>query len=209
MQKRSFKMSVAAACCGVSLLVGGAVAYAVSGTPEIDRANATINVQGNLTQVSCVGEDGIPYLTLSGSWVGGETQLVPDPTDYGLTGPVTISAIKWTTNMATKRGVLTATITLKTGSPLSTVYAGRLTLVTQGVPAAGAFVPARGWINAPIVRPDETAATTPDDNLIANVEFKLSPVTATGYFGTLPAQFGFPALSTVTNVAPVAADGTC
>ena len=161
MEKRPFKMGVvAAACCCVSLLVGGVVAYAVSGTPEIDRANATLQLSGRLKGVGCVGEDQTDYVTYSGSWKGRETQMLPDPTDYPLTGSAAVTGIKWTINSQTGRGVLTGTIALSTSAANTPVYKGKLTLITHGQPVAGAAVPARGWISAPILlnarRPGET-----------------------------------------------------
>ncbi len=210
MEKRPFKMGVvAAACCSVSLLVGGVVAYAVSGTPEIDRANATFQLSGRLTSVGCVGEDSTDYVTYSGTWKGAETQVTPDATDYPLSGPVTVSGIKWTINSQTGRGVLTGTIS-QTGTAAANVpvYKGKLTLITQGQPTAGAAVPARGWISAPIVLPDE-GVSPGDDSLIANVEFAINSGGANGEFGDLPSQMNIPAFSAVTNVAPKALDGTC
>jgi hypothetical protein len=191
-------------------VVGATIASAVSGTPEIDRASATLQLSGTLTQAGCVGEDKVDYVTFSGSWKGGETQSVPDATDYSLTGSVTVSGIKWTINSATKRGVLTAAIALTKSLPAGvvTVYSGRLTLVTQGMPSStAAAVTARGWIQAPIKLPDEGAAA--EDFLIANTEFKITPGGANGQFGDNPASLGIKDFSTVTNVAPLAADGTC
>jgi hypothetical protein len=210
MQKRPFKFGVAAACCCVSLLVGGVVAYAASGTPEIDRANANIQLSGKLKAAGCVGEDQISYVTWSGSWKGAETQVLPDPTDYPLTGPVTVTGIQWTINASTLRGVLTGTIKMSAATPVGAtpVYSGKLTLITQGMPVAGATVAARGWIVAGIVLPDE-GVTPGDDSLVANVEFAITPGGANGEFGDLPPQLGFPAFSVVTNVAPKALDGTC
>jgi hypothetical protein len=206
--KKPIRWMVAGVLCTVVGVVAGTlVASAITSTPEVDRANARLQLNGNLTARRCVGEDTIAYVTYSGTWSGGETQVLPDPTDYGLTGKVTVSGIKWTINTTTKRGVLTATITLvgSTGAP---TYSGPLTLVTQGLPAAGAAVPARGWISAKIVPPDETVSPG-DDFLIANTEFKISPTSAIGMFGNAAGSFGTPNFSAVTNVAPTAGDGTC
>jgi hypothetical protein len=201
---------VGLACCSVGVLAGGVVAYAVSGTPEIDRANATIQLQGNVKPISCVGEDGTPYATWSGKYTGGESQVMPDPTDYPLSGPLAISGIKWTINMTTKRGVLTAKITLSDPAAAVTTYVGKLTLVTQGVPAAGAAaVPGRGFIVANFVVADDGAAPPNDDNLVANVEAMLGTTGGSMVFGDAPPNFGLPDFSVVTNVAPTAADGTC
>lgn len=199
---------VVGALCATACIAGGAaVASAVSGTPEIDRANATMQLSGKVTPLRCVGEDAIPYITYRGSWKGGETQMFPDPTDYPLTGPVTVSGIVWTINLKTMRGVLTGLITLSTSAG-GTDYSGHLTLVTQGLPTAGALVPGRGWINAGFKLPDEAVAPG-DDNLIANVEFKLGLTSAIGQFGDVPGSLGIPDYSVVANVAPTALDGVC
>ena len=204
--KKPIAIVLGASCLSIGLVAGAIVANAASGTPEIDRANAKISVQGQTKAISCVGEDGVKYLTYSGAWKGSESQVVPDPTDYPLSGPLYITGIKWTINTKTLRGVLTAKITL--ASSAGVVYSGALILVSQGAPGAGAPVAARGWINANFKLPDE-GATPGDDNLIANVEFKLSPTAAFGEFGDLPGTFSTPNFSVVTNVAPTAADGTC
>ena len=188
--------------------VGGLVVSAATGIPEVDRANATMQLSGNLTSRTCDGEDGIVYDTFSGTWKGGETQFVPDPTDYTLSGTLTVSGIKWTINTSTDRGVLTAAITLTVSGATTTTYTGRLTLVSQGLPsAAGGPVPARGWIVAGFKPPDEGVAS--DDSLIENVEMMISPFAASGQFGDSPGAPTVPDFSAVTNVAPKALDGTC
>jgi hypothetical protein len=203
-------VAIGVACCSVGVLTGGVVAYAVSGTPEIDRANATIQLQGNLRPITCTGEDATPYATWSGSLKGGESQVVPDPTDYPLSGPLAVTGIKWTINMTTKRGVLTGKITLSTATAATPVYVGKLTLVTQGVPAGGAAaVPARGFIVANFQVADDGVAPPNDDFLVANVEASLTPTGGAMQFGDGVASLGIPDFSVVTNVAPTAADGTC
>jgi hypothetical protein len=195
-------------CTSLGLVVGGLVAHAATtSTPEVDRANATIKLAGTLKKATCLGEDNTNYLTYKGTWKGGESQIVPDPTDYSLNGALTVSGILWTINTQTGRGVLTANISLAT-SAATTAYAGKLTLVTQGEPAAGALVPARGWISASFGLPDE-GVSPGDDSLIANVEFDLSPTGATGQFGDLAGSLNIPDFSAVTNVAPKALDGVC
>ena len=191
----------------VCFALGGVVVHAATGTPEIDRANATMQLSGSLKSHGCVGEDSTDYVTYTGSWKGAETQMVPDPTDYPLSGNLLISGIRWTINSQTARGVLTGTITLSNAST-GTVYSGLLTLVTQGMPAAGKNVPGRGWINAAFRLPDEGAAPG-DDNLIANTEFLLSTGAASGQFGDSPGSLSTPNFSVVTNVAPKALDGVC
>jgi hypothetical protein len=203
-----------AAVCGVACLslgavVGGVVAQAQTApTPEIDRANATMQLSGTLRSRGCAGEDATDYVTYRGSWKGGETQMLPDPTDYSLTGALTVSAIQWTINSKTGRGVLTGTITLTNSTSATPVYSGKLILVTQGNPAAGGNVPGRGWINAPNIQPDE-GVTPGDDSLIANVEFFINLGGAVGQFGDGPGSLGIPDFSAETNVAPKALDGLC
>jgi hypothetical protein len=104
---------------------------------------------------------------------------------------------------------VSGTITLKTAAGVG-IYACKVTLISQGVPTAGASVPARGWIVAKFTPPDE-GVTAGDDNLLANVELSLSPTAANGQFGDLPGRgtLGFKDFSAVTNVGPVALDGTC
>ncbi len=204
------KRILAASISLVVAAAGGLAAHAAtSGTPEIDRANATFQLSGRLSPVNCVGEDGTSYMTFKGTFKGGTTQVLPDPTDYGLSGTATISGIKWTINLGTKRGVLTGAIGLvdSTGLPQ---YSGKITLITQGVPAPGTAVPGRGWIVAGFVPADE-GVTPGDDNLLANVEFSLSPTGAGGQFGDAAGSgsLGFPDFSGATNVAPTAPDGTC
>ena len=165
-----------------------------------------------MTHAGCVGEDNTDYVTYSGTWSGGATQVLPDPTDYAsLSGSATVTGIKWTVNSKTLRGVLTATITLTRVTPAAktVVYSGGLILVTQGNPAGTAVVPGRGWINAAITLPDEGAAA--EDRLIAITEFKINPggAGANAQFGDAAGSLGIADYSTVTNVAPIAADGTC
>src|SRR4030081_2542056 len=78
-------------CAIVGVVAGTLVASAITSTPEIDRANARLQLSGQLTPARCVGEDTTNYITYSGSWTGGETQVLPDATDYGLGGKVTVS----------------------------------------------------------------------------------------------------------------------
>jgi hypothetical protein len=204
------KKTLVAAGVVVGFSMGGMAGFAAAsstGTPEIDRASATIQVSVNLTTATCTGEDGIAYETLTGHWKGGETQVLPDPTDYSLTGALTVGSIKWTINMGTGRGVLTGNISLSNATP----YSGKLTLITQGIPAAGASVLGRGWIVAAFRSSDEAVPPPNDDSLLANVEFSIGGTGAVGQFGDAAGSgsLGFPDWSVVTNVAPKALDGTC
>ena len=201
------RVAVTALCAAACVAAGATIANAGTGTPEVDRANANIQLSGSLNPVRCIGEDSMNYITYAGTYRGGESEVTPGFTDYPLTGSMVISGVDWTINLKTMRGVLTGLVTLSSaaGGP---DYSGRLILVTQGFPAAGALVPGRGWIAAGFKLPDE--GTTPgDDALIANVEFKLSTTSAQGHFGDAAGSFSIPNYSVVTNVAPSALDGVC
>jgi hypothetical protein len=191
---------------GVTSVAFGAVAggllaqAATTAKPEIDRANANIQLGGTLKPVSCVGEDKTDYVTYLGSWSGGENQVLPDPTDYKLTGTLTVSNIQWTINLKTDRGVLVGAATLQAVAGGAPTYAGTLTLITQGNPASSTSpTTGRGWIDAPIKLPDEGALKN-DDSLLANVEFpSLSTGGGAGWFGDLPGAPNVPDFSVVTN----------
>jgi len=215
--KTRFVVALAVVCSSLGVLTGGLVAHAGStpGIPEIDRANVkVINLQGpTLTGARCTGEDAMAYITYTGGpFLGGVSQLLPDPTDYPLPANtmLTVSGIVWTVNVKTLRGVLTATVGIappaSVGAP---IYSGKLTLVTQGMPAAGALVPGRGWISAKSLLPDE-GVTPGDDYLIANVEAKLGLAVGSLQFGNGVPSLNIPDYSVVTNVAPApASDGVC
>lgn len=207
--KKLFVALGAVGCVGLGTVVTRAAS--TTGTPEIDRANATLQLSGSLSGVRCTGEDGMPYETFTGSYKGGESQMTPDATDYNLGGGSTVNSVSWTVNLTTFRGVFTGTIALTNAAGTKT-YMGNLVLITQGnagTPPSNAN--ARGWINASFLGADDGVTTSPnDDRLLANVEFKLTATSATGQFGTLPSggTLGFKDLSVVTNV-PGAPDGVC
>jgi hypothetical protein len=171
----------------VALAISGGVAYAVVGAPEVDRANATISVKPSVkfTPTSCLGEDGIHYVTYRGAWSGSETEVTPGFTDYNLSGPIKIAGVVWTINQTTGRGVLKATATLTSATANFITYSGPLTLITQGLPGtAGNGIMARGWINASTYTPDSTPNTKDGGSLLANVEFLITNTfTATADFG--------------------------
>jgi hypothetical protein len=205
MRKRLLVGGFGALCA----LLGGLVVQAASpGSPEIDRANATYRLSGTLKSAGCVGEDQTDYVTYRGSWKGAAAQQLPDPTDYALAGNVAVTGIKWTINSQTGRGMLTGAISV-TDNTGAVSYSGKLILVSDGRPATTTTVPARGWIDATFQSADDGIAPPNDDNLIANVEFQLSPSGATGQFGDVNASLGFADYSAVTNLAPKPADGTC
>jgi hypothetical protein len=207
MNRKFRALALALACCSVGVVAGAVVANASTGTPEIDRANATFKFSGTLKPVQCIGEDTMPYNTYFGAWKGTEGQLLPDPTDYALSGPWNVTGITWTVNMKTLRGVLTGAVTLTNSAGL-VEYRGKLLLVTQGLASTTSQALARGVISAAFTPSDETA-TTNDDSLIANVEFKIGPAGGSGQFGDVPGSLGIADYSVVTNVAPKALDGVC
>jgi hypothetical protein len=175
----------------------------------VDKANATISLKpmARFTGASCTGEDGITYTTLKGTWVGSETDATPGSTDYSLAGSLKVSGVVWEINTATGRGYLTGTISLVTSTSATLIYVGKLTLVTQGLPAAGATVPGRGTIVASFKPADDGIPPPGDDILFANVEFGISgTLSASGVFGDSAPTFSTPNFSVVTNVK---ADGVC
>ena len=211
--KTRFVVALAVVCSSLGVVTGGLVAHAQStpGVPEIDRANVkVISLQGpTLTGARCTGEDAMTYITYTGGpFTGGVTPILPDATDYPFPPALTVSGIAWTINLKTMRGVLTATVSFAPTTTAPPIYSGKLTLVTQGMPAAGALVPGRGWISAKATPPDE-GVTPGDDSLIANVEAKLSLGVGTLQFGNGVPSAGIPDYSVVTNVAPTALDGVC
>jgi hypothetical protein len=151
-----------------------------------------MQLAGSLKATNCVGVGSVPYVTFAGSFKGGETQFLPDPTPLPLSGNLVVSKILWTINLKTDRGVLTATVKLSSAAS-GAAYSGSMTLITQGVPAAGALVPGRGWIVA--ILPGSPSP----GSLLANVEFRLSPTSANGQFGDVPGSFGIPDYSAVYN----------
>ena len=213
MKGRSARLLAVGAGCAVIGALGGGVATWAASTPkpEIDRANANIQLGGALKSITCKGEDKTTYITYVGSWAGGESQVTPDPTDYPLSGTLTVSGIDWTINQSTGRGVLTgkAVLVATTSTGTETVYSGKLVVVTQGLPATGANVSGRGFLDAPILLPDE-GVTPGDDSLVANIEFpSMSPGGAAGWFGDLPGAPGVPDFSVVTNVVPASNNEAC
>ncbi len=212
------KMWFAASALGVSALALGGVAGAVldqstKAKPEIDRASATIQLGGTLQPVTCTGEDKLasgaktPYETYTGTWTGSENQIVPDPTDYNLTGMLTVSGISWTINLNTDRGVLVGKATLVYPGTTTSAYAGTITVITQGLPSStSAPTTGRGWIVANFKLPDDGVAGANDDYLYANVEFPtINAGGATGAFGDEPGTVNPPSVpdySVVANTPP-------
>lgn len=178
----------------VSVSVG--VAVAVSGVPEIDRANAVMRLAAapRFTSIACAGEDGIRYVTFRGGWHGVEMDATPGSTDYSLGGVLTISKVTWTINTKTRRGALTAAalLTDKTGAR---TYTGALRLITQGLPSQDQPAAARGFL----VAATYTKGAADGGSLLANVELRIgSGFSATGQFGDSPAPLNTPDYSVTT-----------
>jgi hypothetical protein len=115
--------------------------------------------------------------------------------------------VVWTINLSTGRGVLKGTAVLKsvpaTGGEVQTTYSGPLTLITQGIPgnASGGDndVPGRGFIDAKTYTNNAVDA----GNLLANVEFEITPgFAAVGQFGDLNPSLGIPDYSVAFNNQP-------
>jgi hypothetical protein len=197
------KRTIAALATGLVIAAGagiGATVAAAAGSPEIDAANATIQLPKTTFAITrCAGEDGEFYETLRGHWTGGETDVTPGSTDYNLTGKLAVNNVVWTINLKTQRGVLHGNAVL-TSIPATTAvpqktYAGPITLITQGDPtgAANGTTAARGWINAPTF----TNKVADGGSLLANVEMQILPsFSANGEFG---GSMGFPDFSVATN----------
>jgi hypothetical protein len=192
------RVLVALAASAIFAAGAGITVAAASGAPEVDEANATMQLgAAKFVPTGCPGEDGISYVTYRGTWKGGETDLTPGSTDYNLSGNLTISKVVWTINLTTDRGLLRGTAALTTPSSAGgtvKTYSGPLTLITQGLPAAGAVVSARGWINAGTY----TNGVADGGSLLANVELSIGAgFAANGEFGNQ--TMNFPDFSVATN----------
>ena len=87
--KRAVVITLAVVCFSA---LGIALASAVS-MPEIDRANATFNLDpiGSFAPTSCPGEDVTNYVTFHGKWQGAENEPTPGFTDYSLAGTISVT----------------------------------------------------------------------------------------------------------------------
>ena len=193
------KLLATLSAASVMSIAGVAAAATTVGPPEVDQANASIQLAPvAFTAATCAGEDGMTYETFRGAWKGGENDLTPGSTDYNLSGNVTVKNVVWTINLKTQRGILYGAATLvspdATGAT-STTYTGPLTLVTQGLPnTAGNGVQARGWINAKTL----TNSAADGGSLLANVEMQITPgFGANGEFGNQ--SMGFNDISVTYN----------
>lgn len=187
---------LAVAAAVLAVIVSAGVAVAMSGVPEIDRANATMRLAPapKFTSTACAGEDGIRYVTFRGGWHGAELDATPGSTDYSLAGVLTISKITWTVNTKTRRGALVAAALL-TDKAGARTYAGTLRLITQGLPSQDQSAAARGFL----VAATYTKGVTDGGSLLANVELRInSGFSATGQFGDTPPSLNTPDYSVTT-----------
>jgi hypothetical protein len=184
---------------GVALsLIGGGVAAATAGVPEIDKANSSMRLSASpqFTSKTCAGEDGQKYVTYRGGWKGVETDVTPGSTDYDLSGRLTVGKIVWTVNLETKRGVLSGQALLVDPKTTQRTYLGPLRLITQGLPsAAGGVAAARGWLDAATY----TKGAVDGGSVLANVELKISAsFAAQGTFGDAAGTFSTPSFAVAT-----------
>jgi hypothetical protein len=190
--------AVLASALAFSMLSMAIALAAVNATPEVDRPNATMQLNNHkFKTVACAGEDGGGYETLRGHWKGTEADFTPGSTDYNLNGTLTINQVVWTINLGTGRGVLRSPITLFDPASALRIYSGRVTIITQGVPQPGIVVDGRGWIDAKTFDPPGTAD---GGSLLANLEVQINGnnLDLRGEFGEAPANFGFPDWSATT-----------
>jgi hypothetical protein len=172
---------LAGAAALVAVAVSAGVAVAMSGVPEIDKANATMRLAPapKFSSTACAGEDGMRYVTFRGGWHGTEIDVTPGSTDYSLKGVLTISKLTWTVNLKTQRGALIGAAVLTDPAGART-YAGTLRLITQGLPSQDKPSAGRGFL----VAATYTKGVTDKGSLLANIEMRISSgFSATGQFG--------------------------
>jgi hypothetical protein len=186
---------IAIAVAGV-IATTAAIALAVVGPPEVDKANAVFRLTTKVAPVGCAGEDATQYATWRSIWKGSETEATPGSTDYVLTGKLAYNAAV-TVNMSTHRGVMRGTVTLTVpstaGTPGVKVYSGPLTIVVQGVDTPNGFVyNGRGFLEAFTYSKDPASGKLVRDGgqILANVEVKFPTSAAGGAFDTMSGQFG-------------------
>jgi hypothetical protein len=184
---------------GVALsLIGGGVAAATAGVPEIDKANSSMRLVASpkFESKTCAGEDGQKYVTYRGGWKGTETDVTPGSTDYNLSGKLIVGKIVWTVNLETKRGVLSGVALLTDSKTAKRTYLGPLRLITQGLPsAAGNVVAARGWLDAATY----TKGVADGGSVLANVELRINgSFAAQGTFGDAAGTFSTPSYAVAT-----------
>ena len=186
--------------------IAGIAIASAAGTPMIDPVNASFNAApvAAPAATNCVGVGGVVYDKIAGAWKGTETDVTPGSSPYNLTGTLKITKFVLTASTATGRGVATAKISLTDPTTTFVVYAGSLTLITQGLPEQSDRILGRGWI----VAPTRTRGKADGNKILANVEVEIdaggpTPTYAmTGMFGDVPAPVpGGPvkAFSAVTN----------
>jgi hypothetical protein len=160
-------------------LVGVAWAF-TPGKPEVDRAAARFQGQGQVDSVRCGGEDGDPYIEMNGRWAGPITDTSPVPGDFSLTGTLQLS-MKIVMNAPTGTGEALGTATIQGAAGGAKTFNGRITLVTQRTPD---LITARGMIIGNALGPNGPTG----DRLVANVELDINRTT-----NALNGSFGGPA----------------
>ena len=187
---------LAGAAALVAVAVSAGVAVAMSGVPEIDKANATMRLAPapKFGSTTCAGEDGMRYVTFRGGWHGAEIDVTPGSTDYSLKGVLTVSKVTWTVNLKTQRGALIGAAVLTDPAGART-YAGTLRLITQGLPSQSAPAAGRGFL----VAATYTKGVVDKGSLLANIEMRISSgFSATGQFGDSAGTLNTPNYSVTT-----------
>jgi hypothetical protein len=173
---------IVAIATALALSLVGVASALVPGKPEVDRAAAKFQAQGQVDSVRCVGEDGDPYIETNGRWAGPINDTSPVPGDFSLNGTLQLS-MKIVMNAPTGTGEALGTATIQGAAGGSKTFNGRITLVTQRTPD---LITARGMIIGNSLGPNGPTG----DRLLANVELSINRVTnaLTGSFGG-PASF--------------------
>ncbi len=186
----------AGAAALVAVAVSAGVAVAMSGVPEVDKANAAMRLAPapKFGSTTCAGEDGMRYVTFRGGWHGAEIDVTPGSTDYSLKGVLTIAKVTWTVNLKTQRGALIGAAVL-TDQAGARTYAGTLRLITQGLPTQNQPAAGRGFL----VASTYTKGVTDGGSLLGNVEMRISSgFSATGEFGDSAGTMNTPNYSVTT-----------
>jgi len=149
-------------------LVGVASAF-TPGKPEVDKAAARFDGQGQVNPTRCVGEDGDPYVQFDGRWAGTMTDTSPVPGNFSVSGALTTS-MSIVQNAKTGAGEALGTVTLQPAAGGGRTLQGRITLLTQRTPD---LIQGRGMIVANSLN----ASGPTGDRLVANVEVSINRTT--------------------------------
>jgi hypothetical protein len=66
----------------LALSLVGVASALTPGKPEVDRAAAKFQGEGQITSARCAGEDGDPYIQIDGRWAGPINDTSPVPGDF-------------------------------------------------------------------------------------------------------------------------------